>query len=328
MILRKINSLFENNFRIVATGLTPKLVKKISMKWLLTSSALLSFTFSLAAQRQAIKSPLRAMVETEQAFSKTSHERGTREAFMQFIADDGILFRPKAVLGKQWMIDHPLPPETKRSLLAWQPVFAVVSAAGDMGYTTGPWEFKADINDGQPSGYGEFITVWKRQPDATWKFAVDLGISHPQSAGPLKIWQVKDRWQSRSIDTIDFTAAKTLLLTRDAEFAILALSQGGANAAFSKYAADDVRLFREGSFPFVGKTATVRALADRKEITEWQPSGSGVSVSGDLGYVYGTFQTNSYVAARKMTGAGNFLRIWQKRDSVWLIVLDVASAFP
>ena len=58
------------------------------------------------------------------------------------------------------------------------------AASGDMGFTTGPWEAKGDINDEKPSGYGHFVTVWKKQADGSWKFVVDLGISHPQSGGP------------------------------------------------------------------------------------------------------------------------------------------------
>ena len=292
------------------------------MKSVVACLLFLALTLGGSAQNTT-QSPLLEMVETEQAFSKASYDRGTRESFMQFIADDGILFRPKAVQGKQWMIDNPLPPSDKRSLLAWQPVFAAVSTAGDMGYTTGPWEFKADINDSKPSGYGEFITVWRKQPDGTWKFAVDLGISHPQSAGPLKVWQVKDTWQPSSIPTIDYSAAKTLLLTRDSEFARTAKQD--LSAAFSKYAAPDVRVFREGSFPFIGTPATIRALKNKNEVAEWQVSGNGMSVSGDLAYLYGTYQMRSDDAAKKVIGEGNFLRIWQKRKGVWLIVLDVAS---
>ena len=117
------------------------------MKLVLACLIFAIFTLGTSAQN-TLRSPLVEMVETEQAFSKASFDRGTRESFLQFIADDGILFRPRAVLGKQWMIDHPQPPSDKRSLLAWQPIFAAVSAAGDIGYTTGPWEFKGDIMDG------------------------------------------------------------------------------------------------------------------------------------------------------------------------------------
>ena len=52
---------------------------------------------------------LKSMVETERAFSRASEEKGIRESFAEFIADDGILFRPTPVLGKKWMKEHPLP---------------------------------------------------------------------------------------------------------------------------------------------------------------------------------------------------------------------------
>src|SRR6201988_1807904 len=87
---------------------------------------------------QKAASPLKTMVETEQTFSKTAAEKSTRDAFMAFIADDGLLFRPGAVNGKQRMPAHPVPPSEKRPLPAWQPAFADMSSAGDLGFTTGP----------------------------------------------------------------------------------------------------------------------------------------------------------------------------------------------
>ena len=243
---------------------------------------------------------------------------------MQFIAHDGILFRPKAILGKQWMLDHPVPPSDKRPLLAWQPIFAFVADSGELGYTTGPWESKDDINDPKPSGYGEFITVWKKQVDGTWKFAVDLGISHPQSAGPLRIWQVRDGAPARKGSAVDRTAAQQSLFQRDTEFSNMS-SRQGILPAFTTFAASDIRLFREGSFPFVGKGPALRGLTNKKELVDSQASGNGVSNSGDLGYVYGSYETRSADAERKVTGQGNFLRIWRKRGGLWQIVLDVAS---
>src|SRR5687768_2792720 len=143
------------------------------------------FVFSVSAQE---KWPLEDMVKTEQAFSKMAEEKTTREAFMAYIADDGLLFRPGAVNGKKWMLDHPVPPSDKRPLLAWQPNYAQMAISGDMGFTTGPWEFKGDIKDAKPSGYGHFVTVWKKQGDSSWKWVVDIGISHPQSGGPQTLW--------------------------------------------------------------------------------------------------------------------------------------------
>lgn len=298
------------------------LKRETIMKFLVSILLLVSIGLVIAGQKRPT-SPLRSLVETEQAFSKASEVSGTRPSFMQFIADDGILFRPKAVLGKQWMIDHPVPASDKRPLLAWQPVFAAVSAAGDLGYTTGPWEFKNDINDAKATAFGEFVTVWKKQSDGSWKFAVDLGIGHPQSAGPLKIWKVKDSPAGRSTSPRDPASGKTALVNREAEFTQAAAASGPATA-FSSFAANDVRLFREGSFPFLGSNAITRALASTKAM-QWQSSGDGISSSGDLGYFYGTTQIT---ANDSKTTEANFLRIWQKRGGVWQIVLDVVSPLP
>jgi hypothetical protein len=89
------------------------------------------------------QSALQEMVKTEQAFSKMGEEKNTRDAFLAFIADDGLLFRPGAVNGKKWLLEHPAPPTDKKPLLAWQPSFAGMSASGDMGFTTGPCLEKA-----------------------------------------------------------------------------------------------------------------------------------------------------------------------------------------
>ncbi|HSD47971.1 MAG TPA: hypothetical protein VLB87_15190, partial [Pyrinomonadaceae bacterium] len=105
------------------------------------------------------QTPLLDMVQTEQAFSRMAAEKNTRDAFMAFIADDGLLFRPGAVNGKKWMQEHPVPPSDKHPLLAWQPSFAGMATAGDLGFTTGPWEFKEDVKDEKPAGYGHFVTL-------------------------------------------------------------------------------------------------------------------------------------------------------------------------
>lgn len=266
------------------------------------------------------------MVETEQAFAKTSEDRGTRDAFLAFIADDGILFRPKAVIGKQWMNEHPLPPSDKRPLLAWQPAFAGMAESGDLGYTTGPWEFKDDIKNAQPSAYGHFVTVWKKQSDGSWKFVVDLGISHPQSGGPLKLWQVEANANSKQFSTVDVGTARRLLTARDTEFSA-ASQKLGFSKAFISYSGSDVRLYREGSLPFVGKESATKALGDKTLVIRWEPKNSDVAQAGDLGYTMGEYEATDPTTS-KTSERGNYLRIWKKQGGVWRVVLDVANPLP
>ncbi len=266
-------------------------------------------------------SPLQEMVLTEQAFSRMAAEKNTRDAFMEFIADDGLLFRPTAVNGKKWMSEHPVPPSDKHPLLAWQPAFAGMSAAGDLGFTTGPWEFKEDVKDEKPSGYGHFVTLWKKQPDGKWKFVVDLGINHPMSGGPQTLWQPPEPKPPVKIQRVDVAIARRNLLDWDRDYLQRSTKRGLART-FMSYASPDVRLYRVGSLPFIGRTVSANALEAAKGQVSWTTVGGDVSHSGDLGYTYGTYEVTG---ATRVTERGSYVRIWQKEGGVWRIVLDVAN---
>lgn len=73
------------------------------MKKLICLTLLLTIVSPGFAQQALESAALESLVNTERAFAGASEEKGTREAFMAFIADDGILFRPTAVRGKPAM---------------------------------------------------------------------------------------------------------------------------------------------------------------------------------------------------------------------------------
>ncbi|HEV8428415.1 MAG TPA: nuclear transport factor 2 family protein [Pyrinomonadaceae bacterium] len=281
--------------------------------------ALFGFLLGVASIVQG-QSALQEMVKTEQAFSKMAEEKNTRDAFMAFIADDGLLFRPGAVNGKKWMTEHPVPPSDKRPLLAWQPAYAKMARAGDLGFTTGPWEFKNDINDKSPSGYGHFVTLWKKQADGSWKFVVDLGITHPQSGGPQTLWHPSDDREKPNRFAVP-TIAKHLI-AQDRKYSDLA--KLGVYHAFVTFAAEEIRLYRAGSLPFVGIESASKAFTSIKGQPGWQPAGGDVSRSGDLGYTYGTYEIadDTYKVIEK----GSYVHIWKKNKfGLWRVVLDVAN---
>jgi ketosteroid isomerase-like protein len=57
--------------------------------------------------------------------------------------------------------------------LSWAPERAEVSAAGDLGYTIGAYEMTA----GGATDRGKYLTVWKKQPEGTWKVIEDIANS-------------------------------------------------------------------------------------------------------------------------------------------------------
>ncbi|MCA1633815.1 MAG: nuclear transport factor 2 family protein [Acidobacteria bacterium] len=164
-----------------------KIVKWSRRFALLSGLALLALpsTGGLAQKKDATTTTeLRALVETERAFSRASTEKGMKGAFLSFAADDGLLFRRTAVNAKElWRQTTPAP----TGLLTWQPAYADISRAGDLGYTTGPWEFRAKPTDRDAAGHGHFVTVWRRQADGTFKFALDIGTSHPAPTTPQNV---------------------------------------------------------------------------------------------------------------------------------------------
>ena len=57
--------------------------------------------------------------------------------------------------------------------LSWSP--SVADAGGDLGYTIGTYHMEVQDPEGNPLAIdGKYMTVWKKQPDGSWKVAVDM----------------------------------------------------------------------------------------------------------------------------------------------------------
>ena len=58
----------------------------------------------------------------------------------------------------------------------WWPDTAVVAASGDLGYTLGRYAIVGTAGQaGDTIARGHYVTVWQKQPDGSWKIAVDIG---------------------------------------------------------------------------------------------------------------------------------------------------------
>jgi ketosteroid isomerase-like protein len=298
---------------------------RIVKRRLLITLVLLALMATAMAQTADHQATLNALVEAERAFCKTSIAKGTREAFIENLADDSVLFRPHAVAGKKWTIDSPARP----GLLVWWPIYADAARSGDLGYTTGPYEFRPKGRDDKEIFTGNYMTIWRKQADGTWKVAIDFGISNPPPPTPqtdVQFAMPARRTGGEMNGKPGIETNRAALLSIDREFS-QASEKKGARAAFSAYLADDARLFRDEKFPFVGKQAAATAIADLAGILKWQPTSAEVSAAGDMGYTYG-------VAEFKAAGAdkvqfNNYVRIWKRQaDGRWKIVIDVTNPCP
>lgn len=136
--------------------------------------------FSVWARAETPMEAARAMVDAEKKFYQAGQKQGTRPAFLAFLADDGIVFRPGPVNGKEAWEKRP---ETGFDLV-WEPTLAVIARSRDFGYDTGPAKWRANKKEKEFSGYGHFISIWKKQKDGSWKVALDCGIENLKPRGP------------------------------------------------------------------------------------------------------------------------------------------------
>jgi ketosteroid isomerase-like protein len=283
-------------------------MKKVALYLLLCLAAM---TTQIRAQGAPPQLPpdVRALVESEQAFSRASAERGMRAAFLAYLADDGIIFRPAPLNGKKFWETN----TGASGLLTWRPAYAHVSQSGDLGYTTGPYEFSAKTSQDAPADYGNYVTIWRRQKSGAWKVAIDLGTSNPaptEGAAVVDFPSVPKTAPSNSK-----TAARELGQT-ERQFAAEA-AERGAGPAYSSHLAASPRILRPQMFPLV-KPEEVRAFVSALPPSlTWSPSVVVVSRAGDLGYTYGTYEV-------RQGEKGSYVRLWRKESPQgWRIVLDI-----
>jgi ketosteroid isomerase-like protein len=279
---------------------------------------LLPALFVVRAAEPGPADAARAMVESERNFYQTGQEKGTRAAFLAFLADDAVVFRPGPVNGKEVWEKRA---ETGLDLI-WEPTFAAIARSADFGYTTGPAKWRANKQEKKFLGYGQFVSIWKKQKDGSWKVALDCGIENPEPTGtpePLRVFVPDDRSNVR----IDFGARRKALQEAQQKFAESAKADL-ADAVLGA-AADEIRVYRDGSFPTVGKNAAAALLKTKSGKMSFEAMGSDMSHSADLSYNYGKYSLNRNESAE----SGHFFQVWQT-DAVgmWKLVVDWQQPLP
>lgn len=95
---------------------------------------------------------------------------------VKFLRQNNLLRNNNLVIDKKEITNHfeNQPSKNKEVTLTWKIDFIEVAASGDLGYTYGKYTYSFIDTDGNTvKNKGVFHTVWKRQPDGTWKFVWD-----------------------------------------------------------------------------------------------------------------------------------------------------------
>ncbi len=272
------------------------------------------------AQENPAQEAARLMVQGEGNFFQASQEHGTRAAFLQFLAEDAIVFQPGPVNGREAWTKRP----EKGIALSWKPLSAAMARSADLGYTTGPAEWRKAKEDEKPFGYGQFVSIWRKQKDGSWKVVLDVGSEVPGPPKSDEAPQLEFSFGPNPVSTNGSQISPSKEL-HEAESKFAAAAQADSAAALLAASSAAVRVHRENAFPAVGQEAAREMLSARGGKLTLERMGGGGSAAGDLAYSYGKYALTTPQNAER----GHYLQIWRTdEEGRWQIALDYQAPLP
>lgn len=264
------------------------------MKHLLCTLLIIS-SLSLKAQNN-----ITALIHAERSFASFTVANGIKKGFLQFLDSNGVVFPAgDAVNGLTLYSKNP----GGAAQLNWGPEYAVISASGDFGFTTGPYHLRRSAND-TISGRGQYNSIWHINKDGQWKVLADMGNRYnddrtiPNTAAELDLKKAV----AKTFSLEDITTLDQQLNT--------SLKEKGS-AAFQPFLGAQSWFNVNNHAPSMG----ARNIGDLlKTITvpdNFQYVNSGIASSKDLAYTYGK------------TTTGPYMRVWTKQSSGWILLLQV-----
>jgi ketosteroid isomerase-like protein len=137
--------------------------------------------FGATPDKEKLKVELAKM---EDAFCTMAKEKGVLAAFEYFAAPDVAFIDtdPAKYRGIE-AVRRRLGPDKPGVTITWSAQFTDISDDGTLGYNYGRYEVRAPGPDGkEQSSTGYFLTIWKRQPDGTWRYVMDNGAPDKKPA--------------------------------------------------------------------------------------------------------------------------------------------------
>ncbi len=274
------------------------------MKYLLLALLLAGCANADTLEPSPAASPA-AVVAAERAFAARAGEVGWIPAFREFTAPDGMMVGPNGLTSSTETLAA-LADDGERNLY-WAPLYAGVSRSGDLGFTTGPASF-----DAERTPRIQYFTIWRQQPDGSWKWIYDGGPGPVTEPGPYLA-------AGQEPAALPIAAAGT----GSAETAVAqvsAIERAAPNAAaLVGRLAPDAHVYRTGRPRAYGGEAAATTMALPNASVAYNLERAEASSAGDLVVTLGDAAwTREDGSARQ----GVFARVWQYRNGGWVIVYD------
>lgn len=251
------------------------------------------------------------IAELESRFAEASRARGARAAFLEFLAADSIVLQPGPVWGRAtWEAAEDLP-----GTLDWAPDMALLSAGGELGFSTGPWTLRP--REPGPVVEGRYLSVWRRTADG-WRVVFDGGFGRKPGDEPL-VPGAAPRLDPAPCEPGPAVPSGELQL---ADLALSGSASGEDHAArvlaraasgLVVFHPPDVEGARDGQAQRV-------ALSALPVTTQLWPMGAGIAGSGDLGFSYGLS-----APAPDATADAAYVHVWCRAADGWRLLVALRT---
>jgi ketosteroid isomerase-like protein len=279
---------------------------RLKISALAATLAVTAIGVSIARADTPVAGTPEEIAAAERAFAADGFARGVGPSFVTWAAPDGIIFRPDPINARQAYTGRPAPGP---GLLKWWPAHAAIARSGDLGFDTGPWVF------GDDKAHGWFFTVWKKQPDGTWKWMIDHGFdgarSNVEPGSPINAVPVSTAGSGSASAAFAEVKAEEARLASEA-------AAGHVESAFGARMADEAWVAGLEAAPATTADAVDQAMASRPQTMTMELLGGEASAAGDFAYTYGKARWSKDGKAVE----ARFVRIWQKQAAGWKLLFD------
>jgi hypothetical protein len=286
------------------------------MRKLIIAAIILMVSGKLVLAQMGPPANVNTVIEAEKNFNKLVERKGIKSGFLSVADPEGIVFKPDAVK----ITDFYNNIDKQAGALSWKPNFARISINGDLAFTAGTYIYQNGNND-TDKVYGDYVSIWRADPDNKLRLLIDLGIQHPEPEQEA-ITDFKNTDSTKQVvpSKDPFSGKRVIMATDNIFNHSLSIS---TLACYKEFLSPEGRYYFPGFDPMIGQEKIMKFIDNEDISITAQTTNAGRSTSNDLAYSYG----KARIKKGNIVSNYNYVRIWElDAKHKWDILLEVFSA--
>lgn len=257
------------------------------------------------------QSDFQRLADSQKALDILAANRGAKTAFLEYLANDAVVFKPQAINGREFWRKQP---EDAKEQLIRKLTIADISANGLLGYATGSWELSPNGKRDAATKFGQYVTIWEKKAGNRFRAVLSIDITHDETTDAQRNHVVA------ADDKRDTNKRGWSVADASMNFQRVAMSRDALSGAYDKFIGEDARILLDGLPPLTSRKAITSEARRYRSVLF--PNKVIAFQTADMAYMWNPC---SYATSEGIE-AGSCLQIWKLRNKKWWIVLGVFAA--